>query len=230
MTRFATLCGLLLLTSAGCAPVPDVDDLPITALPVAERAPLVALMISGDGGWAGLDEALAAQLNERGVPVVGVSSLKYFWKVRTPEETADDMARALRHYLAEWKVPRIVLVGYSFGADVMPFVYNRLPPDLRQRVAAVALLALGERTDFEVHVADWVGGDEHAGMAIAPELARIGGVPVLCLWGAGDDEARSGCGQSHGPLRSTVEVGEGHHFGYLHAELAQRILALVPRG
>jgi type IV secretory pathway VirJ component len=221
---------LLLLAATACAPAPKpVDDLPLTALPVAAVSPLLVLMISGDGGWAGLDQALAAQFNERGVPVVGLSSLKYFWKLRTPEETAADVTRTLRRYLTEWQSSRVLLVGYSFGADVMPFVYNRLPADLRSRVGAIALLAAGERADFEVHVAGWVGVEGVDGLALAPELARLGDVPVLCLWGAGDEDAERGCAQNQGPLRQTQRIGEGHHFGYLHADLATRILAFAGR-
>lgn len=218
---------LLLLACAACsrAPPAQVDDLPLTPLPVAKPSPLLVLMISGDGGWAGLDQELAAQFNERGLPVVGVSSLKYFWKLRTPDETAADITRALHHYVAEWKTAKILLVGYSFGADVMPFVYNRLPADLKSRVTGIALLAVSDRADFEVHVADWVGAEGEGGLDVGPELARIAHLPVLCLWGEGDDVAEKGCAQSAGPQRKTLSIGDGHHFGYLHSELATQILA-----
>ena len=55
----------------------------------------VALFVSGDGGWAGLDRELAARLAERGVSTVGFNSLRYFWHARTPEETARDVTRVL---------------------------------------------------------------------------------------------------------------------------------------
>ena len=38
-----------------------------------------ALLLTGDGGWAGLDQELAARLAASGVPTVGLNSLKYFW-------------------------------------------------------------------------------------------------------------------------------------------------------
>jgi len=220
----------LLVCCAACSRAPPaVDDLPLTALPVAKPSPLLVLMISGDGGWAGLDQELAAQFNERGLPVVGVSSLKYFWKLRTPDETAADMTRALHRYVAEWQASKILLVGYSFGADVMPFVYNRLPPDLKSRVTGLALLAVSERADFEVHVAGWAGVEGEGGLPVAPELKRITHLPVLCLWGAGDDVAAQGCRQNLGPQRKTLSIGDGHHFGYLHSELAKQILAQAGR-
>ena len=81
---------------------------------------------------------------------MGLNSLKYFWKQRTPEEAARDVARILRHYLSAWNKQRVLLVGYSFGADVLPFVVNRLPPDLRARVASVSLLGIDSNAAFEV--------------------------------------------------------------------------------
>src|SRR2546430_15762054 len=53
-----------------------------------------ALLLTGDGGWAGLDQELAARLAGNGVPTVGLNSLKYFWSARTPERTAEDAARS----------------------------------------------------------------------------------------------------------------------------------------
>ena len=114
------------------APPPDIGDLPLQEVHASGSAAEFALLLTGDGGWAGLDQELAARLAASGVPTVGLNSLKYFWKARTPEEAARDVARILRHYLAAWNKQRVLLVGYSFGADVLPFVVNRLPADLRR--------------------------------------------------------------------------------------------------
>ena len=116
-----------------------------------------ALLLTGDGGWAGLDQELAARLAAAGVPTVGLNSLKYFWKARTPEEATRDVTRILRHYLAAWHKERVLLIGYSFGADVLPFVVNRLPAELRARVVSVSLLGIDASASFEVHLSDWVG-------------------------------------------------------------------------
>ena len=76
------------------------------------------------------------------MPTVGLNSLKYFWKARTPEEATRDVARILRHYLAAWHKERVLLIGYSFGADVLPFVVNRLPAELRAHIVSVSLLGI----------------------------------------------------------------------------------------
>ena len=54
-----------------------------------------------------------------------------------------DVDRILRHYLAAWDKRNVVLIGNSQGADVLPFVVNRLPPHMRARVCLTALLSLG---------------------------------------------------------------------------------------
>jgi type IV secretory pathway VirJ component len=58
------------------------------------------VLLTGDGGWAGLDQELAERLAARGVPVVGFNSLKYFRTERTPEEAATAAAMLAERILA----------------------------------------------------------------------------------------------------------------------------------
>lgn len=48
----------------------------------------------------------------------------------------------MQHYRQKWGTQRFVLVGYSFGADVLPATYNRLPEAEQKRVDSIMLLAL----------------------------------------------------------------------------------------
>jgi type IV secretory pathway VirJ component len=208
---------------------PEIGDLPVTEVHAESNASdELALLITGDGGWAGLDQELAARLAADGVPTVGLNSLKYFWTERTPEETTQDVAKILGHYLAAWNKQRVLLVGYSFGADVLPFVVNRLPPDLRARVATVSLLGVDSNASFEIKIASWVGADD-GGPRTRPEVAAIAGVPVLCIYGEG--EADSICpGLTRAPERTSItlaEIGKGHHFSGEYSSLADRILAFA---
>jgi type IV secretory pathway VirJ component len=203
---------------------PDIDDLPLTEVHASGASDEFALLLTGDGGWAGLDQELAARLAASGVPTVGLNSLKYFWSERTPEATARDVARLLRHYLAAWNKQRVLLIGYSFGADVLPFVVNRLPPDLRERVASVSLLGIDSTASFEVRIADWVGSDS-AGPPTRPEVAALTHVPVLCVYGEGESD--SICPQLSAAGIAREQIGKGHHFSGEYATLADRILAIA---
>ncbi len=202
----------------------QINDLPVNEVHAEGDSDTLALLLSGDGGWAGLDQELAARLAAAGVPTVGFNSLKYFWTQRSPEQAASDIARVLRHYLEAWNRKRVLLVGYSFGADVLPFIVNRLPEDLRSKVATVSLLGLDSTASFEITVSDWIGGDD-AGSPVRPELARMESTPVLCIFGQGEHD--SICPQVASAKVSSEEVGTGHHFGGDYSELAQKILAFA---
>ncbi len=209
---------------------PDISDLPVNEVHAEpdSNSDELAILLTGDGGWAGLDQELAARLAADGVPTVGLNSLKYFWTERTPDETARDIARIMRHYLAAWHKQRVLLVGYSFGADVLPFVVNRLPPDLRAQVATVNLLGVDSNASFEIKIADWVGSDDD-GPKTRPEIAAIGALPILCVYGEGEtDSICPTLPKAPEHTRITLaEVGKGHHFGGEYATLAERILAFA---
>ncbi len=208
----------------GAAPAADVSDLPVEEVHASGTSAEFALLMTGDGGWAGLDQELAARLAASGVPTVALNSLKYFWSARTPEQTAHDVARLLNYYFSAWHKERVLLIGYSFGADALPFVVNRLPAALRARVASVSLLGIDAKASFEVHLSDWVGGDD-SGPATQPEVARIGALPVLCLYGEGEKD--SICPGLSGARIRREQVGTGHHFGGEYSTLAERILAFA---
>jgi type IV secretory pathway VirJ component len=218
-----------LTTRATPPPVslPEIRDLPLTEVPAASPAganhDTFAVLLTGDGGWAGLDQDVAAALAARGVPVVGLNTLKYFWNARSPEAAAADLERIIRRFGAAWQRPRVLLVGYSFGADVLPFLYTRLPAELRSSVRTVSLLGLSETASFEFHVADWIPGRSDDGRPTVPEVKRMGATPVLCLYGA--EEQDSPCPKLAGPAVKAVAVGGGHHFGGDYAALAEQILA-----
>jgi type IV secretory pathway VirJ component len=202
----------------------DIGDLPLEEVHASGSSGEFALLLTGDGGWAGLDRELAARLAANGVPTVGLNSLKYFWTERTPDETARDVARVLQHYLAVWHKQRVLLVGYSFGADVLPFIVNRLPSQLRARVASVSLLGIDAHASFEVRVSEWVGGDS-GGPPTRPELAEVRHVPVLCIYGEGEED--SICPGLPAGTATREEIGHGHHFSGEYATLADRILAFA---
>jgi type IV secretory pathway VirJ component len=206
------------------APPPDLAGLPIVEVPATTSAgDTLAVLVSGDGGWAGIDEAVAAVLADHGVAVVGIDSLRYFWKERTPQSTAADVDRILRHYLAAWNKKSAVLIGYSQGADILPFVVNRLPPHMRARVRLTALLSLGVRAVFEFHLSNWLSGaDEDETLAIAPELQRMAGMRVLCVYS--DDGDESACTDAASSTLRAVNLPGGHHFGGDYDRVAALIL------
>lgn len=187
------------------------SDLPLVELPAEGQGRMMAVIVSGDGGWASLDRDVGRDLAGRGIPVVGLNSLRYFWSPRTPDEASKDLDRIVVHYLAAWKKERVVVIGYSLGADVVPFMVSRLPPATRGRVAGVVLLGPSKTAQFEFHLRDWLGlATSERGVPVLPELETITGVAVLCV--AGADEADSLCRLVDRGKIAVRFLPGGHHF------------------
>ena len=199
------------------------DALPLTELPVEMHSDLMAIVISGDGGWRDLDKSIAETLQKDGVPTVGWDSLRYFWSKKTPEETARALALIMKAYMAKWHASKIALIGYSFGADVMPFAYNRLPADLRAHVALMALLGFAQNADFEITVGGWLGEATSAdALPIKPEIAKVPPALIQCFYGIDEDDTMCPALAASGVEQ--IKTAGGHHFDGDYAKLAKQIL------
>jgi type IV secretory pathway VirJ component len=202
-------------------PPAGLADLPLVEVPAAGGSDLFAVLLSGDGGWAGLDKAVGSALAARGVSVVGVDSLRYFWTPRTPEGLATDLDRVLRFYAAHWGKSRAVVIGYSQGADVLPFALNRLPSTSRNLVARSVLIAPGEQASFEFHLANWVL-DDAGDRATLPEAMRLDAARTLCLYGRDEDDSL--CEKVPAGHVTAEALPGGHHFDGAYETLANRVL------
>ena len=201
-----------------------VSDLPLVEVAATEETQddRLAVILTGDGGWAGIDKSIAAALARHGVPAIGWSSLRYYWTPRTPETATADLERVLRHYLEQLRKTRAVLIGYSFGADVLPFLVSRLPEDLRARIAGVCLVGLSPQASFQFHLTSWLGGEADARYPTVPEIERLAGIPLACFMGS--DESDSACRALPPAAARTILLPGGHHFGGNYERIAALIL------
>lgn len=200
----------------------DAGQLPLIEVPaMGANAPVWALLMSGDGGWAGLDRDLSRLLAAQGVAVVGFDSLRYFWQPRTPEGLAQDLRRILTRYQTRWPDRAVILIGYSQGANVLPFAYQRLPAELQARVARLVLLGPGERAAFAFQVSQWWRKDT-GDYDVLPAARRLPGERTLCVYGQ-DEAEESICPRLAGTLPVMALPG-GHHFDGDMAHLARIVL------
>ncbi|MCD8472757.1 virulence factor [Xylella taiwanensis] len=198
-----------------------VETLPLVEY-YAPGSDRLAIMISGDGGWRQLDQGLAKELQHRGISVVGWSSLSYFWNLRTPEQVGDDLGRVIAYYQHHWDAHQLILIGYSFGSDVMPFAYARLTPAQRNQVDFISLLALGHQADFKGRIFGWIGWGEHGTRDVLPALAAFDLQRVQCIYGQYEKDTL--CPELRGRVFDVVMRPGGHHFDNDPAKLANAIL------
>lgn len=198
-------------------------DLPAIDLPASRAPSALAILVSGDGGWRDLDKSIGEWLSNRDVHVVGLDALHYFWSKRTPQELADDIVAMVEKADPDRKLP-VLLIGYSFGADTIPFAYPLLPKSLQDRTRRIALLAPGLTTSFQVTVSGWLGIDD-SGYQVVPAIAAIPADRVLCFYGKEEDD--SACVDSRLAGFERVETEGGHHFDGDYEALSAKIIGSI---
>lgn len=169
------------------------DDFDLPLIIYRSSNPLsskLVVLLSGDGGWQDFNNKLAVQFAKKGFHTIGFNSRTYFWHQRTPEQTTDDLIKLLRKYSTQWKSKQIILSGYSFGADVVPFLYNRLPEDLKNKVSTIQLLSPFLSTDFKIYVTDLIApGEDNRTFKVKDEVGKIT-IPIYCFYGE-EEEPKS---------------------------------------
>jgi type IV secretory pathway VirJ component len=147
------------------------------------RAPL-AIMISGDGGWYWFEQSIADSLARLGISTIGLDAKKYFWDRKSPDETAHDFGDAMSYFGDKFGIDRFLVLGYSLGAEVVPFIITRLPEKLRSEIISTVLLSPGEFTDFEIHITNMIGlGNLDNTYNVANEINKLSGGNILCIFG-----------------------------------------------
>jgi type IV secretory pathway VirJ component len=213
---------LLTLLILGSATAALADKLPLIEVPVTKGASdTLVVFVSGDGGWAAIDKSISKVLAENGLAVVGLNALQYFWTKRTPDTAARDLQTICDQYLASWRKERLLFVGYSRGADVLPAMISRLRPELQSRIRLIALLGPSPKVQFEFHMADWLH-NSGTGLAVKPEVDKLRRHDILCL--SGEDDKDSLCRELRGPHINVVMLKGSHHFDGGYEKLGHIIL------
>jgi len=214
-------------TAIDSAPTPtdsvDVEGLPLVESRGSGTQTTLVVMLSGDGGWSSLTQKIAADLNRRGYPVLGWSSLKYFWNAKSAAQGGADLSRVIRRYLAQWQCRDVILSGYSLGADVLPGMVARLPDSLQRQIRAVVLLAPGRTTDFAFHFSGWLQKTATAPpiLPAAESIARR--IPLTCIYGRAEADT-SLCTQLDSGTAAVTALPGAHHFDGDHAAVVELIL------
>ncbi|MFL5542714.1 MAG: AcvB/VirJ family lysyl-phosphatidylglycerol hydrolase [Longimicrobiaceae bacterium] len=192
-------------------PRAHLGSLPLVEVPAARGSggDVMVVLLSADGGWARLDEELAARLAQAGYPVVGWNSLRYYMTPRDPAVAADDLSVVMRTYQRKWRRDRVLLVGYSFGADVLPLVTARLDAADRANVAGLVLLGFWKDAEFKFRPREAGGRIRH--YETLPAVRGLVDFPILCI--SGDRDTRSVCDRIGTPNTTSLTFPAGHGLG-----------------
>lgn len=186
------------------------DDpfVPVPAATPESTQPLAAVIVSGDMGFkTGMGPEIAGRLSKDGIPVLGVNSLVYFRDRRSPAEIRAFIADAIERGLRFGHARKLVLIGQSFGADMVQVGLDGLSPELKAKLAAVVLVVPGDTVDYRVSPAellDLIAPDA----AALPTARKLDWIPTTCIQGA--EETDSLCPHLKAPNVHKVALPGGH--------------------
>jgi type IV secretory pathway VirJ component len=193
--------------------------LPIREFPATKPGDTFAIILTGDGGWRRIDDKLTRDLHEHGVSVVGFITPDYFSERRTPGESAKALERTIREYQTKWHRPHVILIGYSRGADVLPFMASRLSD--KRNIDLIALLGLESTIDFRYYRLPFLHSKEPQ-FPVRPEVEKLRGQRILCVYG--EKEKESLCRSLDPALAMPVRTKGAHHFAGNYKAIAEAIV------
>lgn len=224
---FFLIIGSVFTNPSVAQSVNDISDLPVNTInTVNDTSKPLVIYITGDGGWNKFSKNLATSLAGKGYSVVSLNAAKYFWAKKTPVKTATDISRLITYYQRSWKRKNILLVGYSFGADVMPFVYNLLSKEQASQVININLLSASAKTDFEIHLMVMLGGSSE-GESVTAAINKIAKKPLTLIFG--EDENDFPAKELTIKNYTIIKLSGGHHYDGDEETVANSILKQVSK-
>jgi type IV secretory pathway VirJ component len=133
------------------------------------------------------------------------------------------MNQAISLYLKSKKRNSFILLGYSFGADVSPFLATRFPSPLSAKCKEVILLSPSTNTNFEIKVLDMLGWGSSKGKNVVSELNKVS-APVILFFGSDEKDFPV----NEITIKKQIVIMEGgHHYDNNVDDLAGKIVSKI---
>jgi type IV secretory pathway VirJ component len=173
------------------------------------------------GFRAGIAAEVASRIAAQGYPVFGINSFAVFRERRTPEQIGAEVRRMVAMALRGGS-RRVILIGQSYGADMVHVALAHMPPPERARIAMVALVVPTDTVYYRVSLGELLEWTAPDAAAIAT-ARRLDWTPVLCI--RGSEERESLCPRlSQSNVRKVILPG-GHPLHHDADAVARTLLS-----
>jgi type IV secretory pathway VirJ component len=150
---------------------------------VDKEKPLL-VFLTGDSGRSRFDVKLSDSLCAENIPEMCIDSYKFFRKRKTPQQTLDSILPYVELTMNKFHSQRIILAGYSFGSEVVPFLYNLMSEEWKEKVEFIVLLSPSYNSDFKIHLGDQLGiSNRRWPYDVLAEIMKIEDKKVIVFWG-----------------------------------------------
>ncbi|RXD03543.1 hypothetical protein EQZ23_14495 [Sphingomonas sp. UV9] len=226
VTSIVSAIVVLFVYLAGYFDRDPVHVYPAIGVHTSGAPPVAVVNFSGDMGLRFLLGASTSRgLTEHGFPVVGITTPALFARSRTRGELDAIVADGIRTALARTGAKRIVVMGQSYGADIVQTGLADLPPSLRARVAAIVLILPGDTVFYRADPSGLLYDHGKPDSMGATTGNRLTWAPLTCIYGI--EETDSLC-----PLLSPTNVRKvgmpgGHNIRHDADGLLAHVLAAI---
>lgn len=172
-----SLSAFLLLMLVSC----NNDAFPVSSWNSNNEALPIIFYVSGDAGFNTFSKNFAGNLHQHGYDVFALNTQRYFWNKKTPQQAATDTENYLKNILQSRTNKNIILLGFSYGADVSPFIYNRFDNDFKKNIKNLIIIGPSKVNDFEIHLTDYFSGETLYGYSVVHEINRLKNVDFTMI-------------------------------------------------
>lgn len=217
---------LALIAAAVFAAFGYFDRDPVNVYPARGPAkPVAVVNFSGDMGLRFLLGASTSRgLTAQGYEVVGLTSPVLFRTHRTAAQVDAIIADGIRTALARTGAQRIVVIGQSYGADVVQTGLAHLPADLRPRVAAIILILPGDTVYFRADPTGFAYREKSESDPVAT-VNSLTWAPLTCIQGI--EEPDSLCPHVRIPDARVIKMPGGHNINHDENALLAHVLTAI---
>lgn len=177
--------------------------------------------LTGDGGYTKATEKFCKQIQAHNYNIISMDA-RYFYGGKTLTKAVSSFENVVKRIEKKKRIERITVIGYSFGADVTPFIINNIPDSLRNRISEVVLLAPSQKTNLKIDLLSLLFPKQVGKLNVVSEINKIA-IPVKVIL------------NEKGPYKElkfnkyiTVKILPGnHHFDYNYDLLVKTILQVM---
>lgn len=174
------------------------------------------IFYSGEWGWTPLQQDAASSLSAAGRYILGIDSPEYFNRMIPADILAVEFER-FRGFLNERasrpKDAPVILVGFAAGAEIVPYLLNRIGPAGVRGVVLIAPDKKGAHV-FRVSVQLRMDSPPEETFDVEAELRRMAPLPVVLMEGSLDprSQAKALSETPRGPHKYAPVVGGDRQF------------------
>ena len=177
------------------------------------------ILLTGNGGWRNLVQSVTHYLNLKNVSVLAINTKKYLWSEKKPAQIGCDLESVIDRCNTKWGQKKVVFMGYSMGAEVLPFALDCMEDEYRNEINDLILIGPWQKVTFKVKLRDYYL-EVNKGTDLYTELLQLKTKKAYIIC---DDNPFSICRKD---LEGVVEhdfLKGGHHFGGDYITLSKLI-------